>query len=196
VSTEPQSQASVGPAPYKHDEEGRPVFGHLGPLKPDLWLPGLLKGEVVLEQEPGVLYQLELGVLDVHEGYRLISFTVETSDGLTTSQLHKISLPKILHALASADPFVVSATMPGTPEREDRVAASNDESRKAWVERVAVEAQTSGPTSDVLHWAARVYAWYKAVGGNPALAVQETLDIPARTATRWIAKARAEGMLN
>ena len=168
---------------------------YFGPLKPDLWLPHRLSGSVQLPDDPFV-YRIELETTDELEGYRLVLLEIRADDRITTPQVHKLSLPKILHAFASADPFVVSGTLPESPERAERFALWNDTDWQSWQRRALSEAGATRPTAEVLLWVARVYAWYRAVGGNPARAVSETLAIPERTASRWVARARSEGLLD
>lgn len=164
-------------------------------LKPDLCLPHKLHGTVTLADLPGLTFDLDLAIFDRDEGYRLHSMTARTDDRLTTAQVHKISLPKLLHTLAAADPFLVLAAARGSDEQKKRAEQSTAGGLLDRQSLAAAAARSSGPTEEMLLWVARTYAWCKAVGGNPSLAVQETLNVPQRTATRWISRARADGLL-
>jgi hypothetical protein len=170
-------------------------FVQVGMLKPDLWLPQLLHGTVELADLPGLIFELDLLTVDYLEGYRLQSLTMRSDERITTAQVHKVSLPKLLHALAAADPLVILAANRGSAEQAERADQSTTGGLIDRRSLAAVAARSNGPTDEMLMWVARTYAWCKAVGGNPGLAVQETLNVPQRTATRWIARARADGLL-
>lgn len=189
-----ENSVSIEPLPYRYREDGSPVFADSLPIKPDLHLPSALEGNLRLSEYPGVAFRLVLALLDPSHRYTLVSLTIDAPHGVTTSDLHKFSLPKLLHALASADPFVSIGA--SRSDATDRRAQSTDDGWKAWRARADVEAKTSGPSMETLSWVARVYSWYRVVGGNPAVAVHETLGIPQRTASRWIAKARDAGLLD
>ncbi|GAB3122073.1 hypothetical protein [Glaciibacter psychrotolerans] len=193
-TNEGATRASLS-APGVIREDGLSDFVQVGPLKPDLWLPQLLHGTVELPDLPGIAFELDLLTLDAREGYRLHSMTMRSDDRITTAQVHKISLPKLLHALAAADPFVVLAAQRGSEERKKRAEQSTGGGLLDRQSLAAAAVGPNGPTEEMLMWVARTFAWCKAVGGNPGLAVQETLGLPQRTATRWIARARANGLL-
>lgn len=56
-------------------------------------------------------------------------------------------------------------------------------------------ARDAGPVTWVLEGVAFVYQLAQLCSRPPAQAVAEEFDVPARTASRWIARARAEGHL-
>ncbi|MFE6965689.1 hypothetical protein ACFVAJ_11260 [Agromyces sp. NPDC057679] len=60
---------------------------------------------------------------------------------------------------------------------------------------VRSEAAKHGPTPETLKWAARLYRAAEVINAHPIKAVTEQLGLSTRTAHNWIAKARADGLL-
>lgn len=53
----------------------------------------------------------------------------------------------------------------------------------------------AGPVSDTVQAVGLIYTAARAVGDPPTRAVQDTFDIPRRTADRWVARARERGFI-
>lgn len=156
-------------------------------------VPRALQVRVELDDDP-VRYVVVL-LLDMDsKRYKVGSLELSAEAGVSAAQVRETALPRILHAIASADPFAVNtATL--AAEREELIARSTAAGLESWRERAASEAGRPGPSEEILRWVARVYVWFDVVGGRPAKGVQETLGIPARTASRWIATVRAQGLI-
>lgn len=57
------------------------------------------------------------------------------------------------------------------------------------------EVRQAGPTPSSLEWVARIYRLAQTLNQPPASAVAEHLEIAQRTASHWIAKAKASGLI-
>jgi hypothetical protein len=157
-----------------------------------LSLPRGLRASVAFE--PALTYEVELS-LDVRaRRYSVTQLTLRAPSGLTATSVRDTGLPRILHAIAEGDPFAALTETRSTKHAELR-ALSTSEGLALWRERARSETAGTGPTDDMLRWVSRVYVWFAAIGGRPAKGVENALQIPSRTATRWIAAARERGLI-
>jgi hypothetical protein len=114
---------------------------------------------------------------------------IEDSKEVTSTDLRKIRVEEIIR---TAVPYSVVFI-----DEQDNVTASGGyTSGLGMVPPSTVKAiKESGLTDDALMWVARVYTVAHAVRLPPAKAVSEALELPTRTASYWIAKARKLGLL-
>lgn len=55
--------------------------------------------------------------------------------------------------------------------------------------------RAAGPIPETLEWVARIYQLAFALGERPTKQVEEVFEVPRYTASRWVASARARGLL-
>jgi hypothetical protein len=158
------------------------------PLKPDLFVPDFASGRVTSKEFPGVVFDMDIR-WDVGEvRYRMHRLAISSDGGISTADMHRFSIPRLTTAMAAGEVLIDLGN--GSMARfELALEAFNlPELRK----KMAVD----GPTPETLQWVARIYAWTVAMGGSPNKMVTSLFELPQRTSTRWIARARADGHLD
>jgi hypothetical protein len=157
-------------------------------LKPDLFVPDFASGRVVSQDFPGVVFDMDIRWDEPEARYRVHRLAVSSAAGISTADVHRFSIPRLTTALAAGE-VLIDLGNGGMARFELALEAFNlPELRK----RMATE----GPTPDMLQWVARIYAWTVAMGGSPNKMVTSLFELPQRTSTRWIARARADGHLD
>lgn len=176
-----------------------PIPGGVGtallsrPVAHGLTLPLALQAEIS-GTGGGISYTLVL-LLDSDEvRYRVNVLELNASNGLSAQDVRETALPRLLHTLAAGDPLGIMVTN-ARADREKLRTVVDQNGLPVWRRRAQAEAGRPGPSDETVQWVARVYTWFAAVGGRPAKGVEETLDIPPRTASRWIALAKDRGLM-
>jgi len=121
----------------------------------------------------------------VATGHRAVG-TVE----ITTDVLRQVRLAEVLSA---AVPSCVVVEFEGKHRTVQEVLATEG---RIVPKPLAAIATAAGPTEDTLGLVQLIYGVTALAARPPARAVAAELDIPDRTATHWIGKARAAGLLD
>ncbi|MBH0009983.1 hypothetical protein [Salinibacterium sp. SWN1162] len=159
-------------------------------VKPDLLVPLEVRGFVTWAAHPEVKFEARLR-WGKKFSYILEFVSITSSEGISTSDMHSYSIPKLIAGMATG---TVLLPLPGGEEEsyvhlEQLLGLADLEAMR---ERIHEE----GPVTNSLLWVGRLYAYGRAVGENPNVLVMSVLDLPQRTATRWISRARTEGLLD
>jgi hypothetical protein len=156
-------------------------------VKPDLFVPSSVLGKVETSEYPGTSFALQLDWNSDQSRYSLTELSISKAAGLTTHEMHAFSLPKLISYLSAG--VVLVQTDAGFVRFEEI---------RAHVEyqRVVSRISSGRLTAEALSFAARIYSCTRVEGGNPNGRVASELHIPQRTATRWIARAKAEGFID
>jgi hypothetical protein len=116
---------------------------------------------------------------------------VGTTDEITPTVLRQVRLGEILsaavpHCVAVVDDQIGRGTV------HDLISSG----KRLLPEWMSAAASKAGPTADTLEIVQVIYGVAALAGQPPMRAVANELGIPERTATHWITKARAAGLLD
>lgn len=152
-------------------------------VKPDLVLPSWWRTSgISWSRLPGVELEVFAEWDSDRIAYSTRSVQVQSTGDISPTVLHNLSRSRMLRVGA------------------DRIAHVRDEDGQL-VEFKLVPAELDrlaalGPVPETLLAVARVYAYLRAVGVPPSKGVVNQFRIEQRTASRWIAKARAADLLD
>jgi hypothetical protein len=171
----------------EHTSEADP--SELIAVKPDLWVPARATGVIRTTEFPGTVFEIEVRWDAEAHRYLLNRLEITSPDGITTSALHKYSIPRLVLALAAGEVLVELEGDDGMARFELALQAYD-------LTEIRARMKDEGPTRDNLEWVSRIYAWTAVMGGTPNRMVSSMFQLPTRTATRWIARARTDGLLD
>ena len=124
--------------------------------------------------------------------YETHFFGIESSFDITGTELREIRVAECLQIAARAGIYVKL-------DRDDPPASIRDwwgdETESLFGDQAAELIRKQGPTKSTLALVALVYSVAHVLSQPPAKAVETAFGLPARTAARWIARARADGVL-
>lgn len=154
-------------------------------VKPDLVLPARINAAgMTISTFPGIRFDIGVEWNTETHAYRIVKLGLSKPDGIDNDDLAGMSKTQIL---AFAMEGMLHAQYRDENGTLQRFTAQSDD---------PAQIRAQGPSEDSLRWVARRYAHSRALGGNPNKFVMHHFDIPQRTATRWIASARARGFLD
>lgn len=128
-------------------------------------------------------YDVEVRACLVNERYEVESLKITRRPGgeaVTSPALRDLSVPAMIRHMLHAS----------RPE-----GAGPSKAFGLVTPEAAIEVKNAGPVDTSLVRVAGIYRSANAVQYPPTKAVQETFNLPARTAGSWISKARAKGYL-
>ncbi|MDQ0576474.1 hypothetical protein [Agromyces albus] len=160
-------------------------------IKPSLLAPTSVRATVELEHFPDTHFDVRLRWDSETLGYRVEHLGITTDRGISTSDLHAYSVPTLVRVVASSGVLVELESITGEAGK-----FTGFEEFLALVDLDAMRTRASTGPADSLWLVAILYAYARTVGLNPNRTVVDLLALPQRTATRWIARARTEGLLD
>lgn len=140
----------------------------------------------------GALYDVVMWLDMTPEGVRPTSVTVTSQDGKTPVSGTTL---RSLRVWDSARRALLHGISRGRLETSDSGDLLNLEDWSLSDEQVA-NIRKQGPTKESLEWTALFYNLAGVLGLAPARQVELNLGLSSATATRWIRRARAEGLLD
>ena len=154
-------------------------------VKPDLVLPRqICAAGMTISTFPGIRFDIGVEWNADTNAYRILTLGMTKPDGINSDDLSGMSKTQIL---AFAMEAMLNAQYKDESGELQPLTAQSDD---------PAQIRAQGPSDDSLRWVARRYAHSRALGGNPNKSVMRHYEIPQRTATRWIASARARGFLD
>ncbi len=154
-------------------------------VKPDLVLPVQINATgMTISTFPGIRFDIGVEWETKTHAYRIVNLGLSKPDGIDNDDLGGMSKTQIL---ARAMEAMLKAQYRDESGNLQPFTGQSDD---------PAQIRAQGPTEDSLRWVARRYAHSRALGGNPNKFVMRHFQIPQRTATRWIASARARGFLD
>jgi hypothetical protein len=126
------------------------------------------------------------------DGVRPVSFSVSTQDGapITGTTLRSIRLWDLVRQVI-VDVGIQRGEAKTLPNGETQLALKPATLPRADAERLKHE----GPTDETLSWVAFFYNLAGILGLPPAKQVELTLDLAPATASRWVRRARNNGLI-
>ena len=162
-------------------------------VKPNLKVPRLVTASVTMDEHKGFNFDLRLRWNAGTYRYIVEHLGITSTTGISTAEIHRLSLPKLMTLVASVDVLVtVYADGKQTLGRVEEFFSIIDLDET----RLQVQAEGLGAGAGSLSLVAMLYAYGRIVGHSPIDVISSVLGLPKRTATRWVAKAKTEGLLD
>ena len=151
-------------------------------VAPDLVFPQWFEvSGLHLEAYPGLTFGVRATWNAEKLAFDLRQLSLESDSGIEGEQLRELSRNEILR---------------GTQVLLAHVHVDDGSTAPlVWEAEGIARAVEAGPTPETLVLVSRQYAMARAIGAAPNKAVMTAFNLPQRTATRWIARARSEGHL-
>ncbi len=154
-------------------------------------VPGIVGPELITYNEPVFLGRTPEGAVNYssiairfdHEWWRYVCSELRARE-ITTELLRHVKI---------ADWVEMALLMPGLESPALR-ELPNPDGREPWG-FIAPEGASKRPNERAMAWVAHLYRYGLAVSYKPTKAVEEGLQLPRSTASRWVAIARDAGYL-
>lgn len=163
-------------------------------VAPGLLVPRQVFTEVEVEGFPNTTFDVSVRFNSETRSYVMEKLSITNMKGISVSEMHSYSIPTLITQAAAASVSVDLTEETGELRKWVKVG---DLLSEIDFEAKGAEMKAAGPTRSSLWWVAFVYAYGRAIGrSNYNDQVVSTFGLPKRTATRWIARARSEGLLD
>jgi hypothetical protein len=163
-------------------------------IEPGMLAPLEVNAAIEVDGFPDTAFEVQLRFRPETRSYVMEKLSIANVKGITVSEMHSYSIPSLITQSAASAIFVELLEVTG---EEGKFALVRDVLTEIDLETKRAEMKESGPTRASLWWVALVYAYWRAIGrSNANDQVVAMFDLPKRTATRWIARARSEGLLD